>query len=89
MNSVTIDNNLYNEAILYADRKKMSISGLFEFAVRNFMDLHPIKSTKSVLDSVEYKNALEAMDEIMADEQTAYVPIDEDGRDERSEKYML
>lgn len=89
MNSVTIDNNLYNEAILYADRKKMSISGLFEFAVRNFMDLHPIKSTKSVLDSVEYKNALEAMDEIMADEQTVSVPTDEDGRDERSEKYML
>lgn len=89
MNSVTIDNNLYNEAILYADRKKMSISGLFEFAVRNFMDLHPIKSTKSVLDSVEYKNALEAMDEIMADEQTVSVPIDEDGRDARSEKYML
>ena len=89
MNSVTIDNNLYNEAILYADRKKMSISGLFEFAVRNFMDLHPIKSTKSVLDSVEYKNALEAMDEIMADEQTVSVPTDEDGRDGRSEKYML
>ena len=89
MNSVTIDNNLYNEAILYADRKKMSISGLFEFAVRNFMDLHPINSTKSVLDSVEYKNALEAMDEIMADEQTVSVPTDEDGRDERSEKYML
>lgn len=89
MNSVTIDNNLYNEAILYADRKKMSISGLFEFAVRNFMDLHPIKSTKSVLDSVEYKNALEAMDEIMADDQTVSVPIDEDGRDARSEKYML
>ena len=89
MNSVTIDNNLYNEAILYAGRKKMSISGLFEFAVRNFMDLHPIKSTKSVLDSVEYKNALEAMDEIMADEQTVSVPIDEDGRDARSEKYML
>ena len=89
MNSVTIDNNLYNEAILYADRKKMSISGLFEFAVRNFMDLHHIKSTKSVLDSVEYKNALEAMDEIMADEQTVSVPIDEDGRDARSEKYML
>ena len=86
MNSVTIDNNLYNEAILYADRKKMSISGLFEFAVRNSMDL---QSTKSVLDSVEYKNALEAMDEIMADEQTASVPIDEDGRDARSEKYML
>ena len=83
MNSVTIDNNLYNEAILYADRKKMSISGLFEFAVRNFMDLHPIKSTKSVLDSVEYKNALEAMDEIMADEQTVSVPIDEDGRNAR------
>ena len=89
MNSVTIDNNLYNEAILYADRKKMSISGLFEFAVRNFMDLHPIKSTKSVLDSVEYKNALEAMDEIMAVDQTVSVPIDEDGRDARSEKYML
>ena len=89
MNSVTIDNNLYNEAILYADRKKMSISGLFEFAVRNFRELHPIKSTKSILDSVEYKNALEAMDEIMADEQTVSVPTDEEGRDERSEKYML
>ena len=80
MNTITIDNNLYSEAILYAEKKRMSIAGLFESAVRNFMDSHPIKSKKSVLDSIEYKRALEAMDEIMADEQTVSVPIDEDGR---------
>ena len=53
------------------------------------MDSHPIKSNKSVLDSIEYKRALEAMDKIMADEQTVSVPIDEDGRDARTEKYIL
>ena len=90
MNRNTIDKNLYSEAILYAEEKKrMSIAGLFESAVRNFMDSHPIKSKKSVLDSIEYKRALEAMDEIMADEQIVSVPIDEDGRDARTEKYIL
>ena len=34
-------------------------------AVRNFMDSHPIKPRKSVLDSMEYKRALEAMDAII------------------------
>ena len=30
MNTITIDNNLYSEAILYAEEKKrMSIAGLF------------------------------------------------------------
>ena len=53
------------------------------------MDSHPISSKKSVLDSIEYKRALEAMDEIMADEQTVSVPADEDGRDARIEKYIL
>ena len=67
MNTITIDNKLYNEAILYAGKKRMSVAGLFESAVRNFMDLHPIKSKQSVLDSVEYKRALEAMDEFVAD----------------------
>ena len=83
MNTITIDNKLYNEAILYAGKKRMSVAGLFESAVRNFMDLHPIKSKQSVLDSVEYKRALEAMDEFVADEQTVSVPVDEDGRDAR------
>ena len=67
----------------------MSIAGLFESAVHNFMDSHPIKSKKSVLDSIEYKRALKAMDEIMADEQTVSGPIDEDGRDARTEKSLL
>ena len=89
MNTITIDNKLYNEAILYAGKKRMSVAGLFESAVRNFMDLHPIKSKQSVLDSVEYKRALEAMDELMADEQTVSVPVDEDGRDARIAKYIL
>ena len=89
MNTITIDNKLYNEAILYAGKKQMSVAGLFESAVRNFMDLHPIKSKQSVLDSVEYKRALEAMDELMADEQTVSVPVDEDGRDARIAKYIL
>ena len=89
MNTITIDNNLYNEAILYAGKRRMSVAGLFESAVRNFMDSHPIKPRKSVLDSMEYKKALEAMDAIMADEQTVSVPIDENGRDARIERYIL
>ena len=42
-----------------------------------------------MLDSIEYKRALEAMDAIMADEQTVSGPIDEDGRDARTEKYII
>ena len=86
--TITINNKLYNEAILYADQKRMSVSGLFEFAVRKFMEQHPVKTKNSVLNSAEYKKALQAMDEIMADEQTIDVPVDEDGRDVRVEKYM-
>ena len=89
MNTITIDNKLYNEAILYADQKRMSVSGLFEYAVRKLMEHHPVQPKSSVLDSDEYKKALEAMDEIMADEQTVTVPLDEDGRDARVERYML
>ena len=29
MNTITIDNNLYNEAILYAGKKRISVTGLF------------------------------------------------------------
>lgn len=89
MNTITIDNNLYNEAMLYADKKRMSVSGLFEYAVRKYMESHPVKTKGSVFDSIEYKRALEAMDEILADEQTVSVPVDEDGRDARIEKYIL
>ena len=38
MNTITIDNNLYNEAILYAGKRRMSVAALFESAVRKFMD---------------------------------------------------
>lgn len=89
MNTIIIDNKLYNEAILYAGQKRMSVSGLFEYAVRQFMKLNPVKTKSSILASDEYKKALEAMDEIVADEQTFTVPLDEDGRDARVEKYML
>ena len=83
MHTVTIDNHLYKEAILYASRKNISISGLFEYAVRNFMNLHPVKTKGSILDSIEYKKAL---DEITAGEQAVAVPADEDGRDARIEQ---
>ena len=89
MHTVTIDNHLYKEDILYASRKNISISGLFEYAVRNFMNLHPVKTKGSILDSIEYKKALEAMDEITAGEQAVAVPADEDGRDARIEQFSL
>ena len=55
MNTITIDNKLYNEAMQYADNKRMSVSALFEYAVRKFMELNPIRTKDSVLDSAEYK----------------------------------
>lgn len=88
MNTITIDNKLYNEAMQYADNKRMSISVLFEYAVRKFMELNPIRTKESVLDSAEYKRALDYMDELMAGEQTVSVPSDEDGREARIEKYV-
>ena len=88
MNTITIDNKLYKEAMQYADNKRMSISGLFELAVRKFMEHNPVRTKESVLDSAEYKRALDYMDELMAGEQIVSVPSDEDGRGARTEKYM-
>lgn len=88
MNTITIDNKLYNEAMQYADNKKMSISGLFEYAVRKFMELNPVRTKNSILDSAEYKRALDYMDELMAGEQSISIPSNEDGRDARTEKYI-
>ena len=43
-------------------------------AVRNFMDSHPIKPRKSVLDSMEYKRALEAiLSESVAHQRTSAI----------------
>lgn len=89
MSTVTIDPELYNEAIKYANNEKMSISGLFELAVRKLMDLHPMKANDTIPDSVEYRNALEYMDKLFAGEQNVSIPADEDGRDARAEKYVL
>ena len=88
MNTITIDNKLYNEAMQYADNKRMSVSALFEYAVRRFMELNPIRTKDSVLDSAEYKRALDYMDELMAGEQIVSVPSDEDGSEARIEKYV-
>lgn len=66
----------------------MSVSSLFEFAVRKLMDMKPTHQTNNVLESVKYKKALSFMDTIVADSYNIVVPADEDGREARSEKYM-
>lgn len=69
-------------------RKKMSVSSLFEFAVRKLMDMKPAHQTQNVFESVKYEKALNFMDTIVADSYNIVVPADEDGREARSEKYM-
>ena len=71
----------YNERFLLSSHRNLD--------KKYNMESHPVKTKGSVFDSIEYKRALEAMDEILADEQTVSVPVDEDGRDARIEKYIL
>lgn len=88
MNTITIDSQIYDEALQYASKKKMSVSSLFEFAVRKLMDMKPAHQTQNVFESVKYEKALNFMDTIVADSYNIVVPVDEDGREARSEKYM-
>lgn len=88
MNTITIDSKIYNEALRYASRKRMSVSSLFEIAVRKLIDMSPAHQTSNVFESIEYEKALNFMDTIVSDSQTISVPVDEDGREARIEKYM-
>lgn len=88
MSTITIDSRIYNEALQYASRKRMSVSNLFEVAVRKLMDMSPAHHTSNVYKSAEYEEALNFMDTIVSDSHTNSVPVDEDGREARIEKYM-
>jgi len=88
MNTITIDSQIYDEALQYASKKKMSVSHLFEVAVRKLLDMKPAHQTSNVFESLEYEKALNLMDTIVADSCKIVVPADEDGREARIEKHM-
>lgn len=89
MNTISIDSRIYGEALSYATKKKMSVSDLFELAVRKLMDKSPVSNTSDVTESAKYAEALDLMEDIVSDSYSnIHVPADEDGRDARVEKYL-
>ena len=88
MNTVTIDSQLYNEAVRYATKERMTLSGLFELAVRRLMYVDTPQTSSKVIDRKEFQKALDYMNLLMSEEDNLSVPADEDGKAERLKKYL-
>ena len=91
MNTISINTRLYNDALNFASKKRMSISTLVELAVRHFIDVGQLQSSQSghaKIDQMEFQKALDHMDSLMSGYDGMVVPADEDGRDARVEKYL-
>lgn len=88
MNTISINPQLYDEALKYASSESMSVSTLFELAVRKFITVRQTKSPHRILDRTEYQKALDYMDALMSDTVHVDVPFGEDGREARTEKHL-
>lgn len=88
---MTIDNNVYRKAELYARMHNISVERLIEQTIMKLVDLEPTapQPDKSFKDSDEFKNAMAYMETLVADDLTSPVDSDEDGRDVRTGKYNL
>lgn len=67
----------------------MSVSDLFELAVRKLIDMKPVRQLVNVFEIAEYEDFLNFMDAITSDSGQVSVPADEDGCDARIEKYHV
>lgn len=88
---MTIDNNVYRQAELYARMHNISVERLVEQTIMKMISLEPNapQPAKSFKDTEEFKNAMAYMETLVADDLTSPVASDEDGRDERTEKFKL
>lgn len=90
MNTVSINSSLYNSTELYARQHHITIEEAVESGLRLLLNqFHTTKEkAKSVWDTDEYKNALAHVRSLSL-KGGQPIPSDEDGREARTEKYML
>lgn len=90
MNTVTINNSLYNSTEQYARRHKMTVEQVVETGLKLLFNQFHTKQNMagSVWETDKYKNALAYLD-TLADGCGTPIPADEDGRDARTRKYSL
>lgn len=88
---MTIDNNVYRKAERYARLHNTSVEHLVEHTIISYINLEPTVSSpvKTFRETDEFKNAMDIMESLVADDLDSPVPADEDGRGCRTKKYML
>lgn len=90
MNTINIDNSLYNSTIQYAQQHNMNINQVVEAGLKLLLSQISPKheKAKSVWETGEYKDAMAYLD-TLSDSRGNNIPADEDGREARTEKYEL
>ena len=86
MNTLTIDQAVYDGAALYARQNNMSIQKVIELGVKLLLDNVRHSNTKA--NDMELEEALKFVSTLSA-KGGRTVPVDENGRDARIEKYIL
>ena len=86
MNTLTIDQAVYDGAALYARQNNMSIQKVIELGVKLLLDNVRHSNTKT--NDMELEQALKYVSTLSA-KGGRTVPMDENGRDARIEKYIL
>ena len=86
MNTLTIDQAVYDGAALYARQNNMSIQKVIELGVKLLLDNVRHSNTKA--NDMELEEALKYVSTLSA-KGGRTVPVDENGRDARIEKYIL
>ena len=83
MNTLTIDQALYDGAALYARQNNMSVQKVIELGVKLLLDNvhHSNTKTNDLEEALKYVSTLSAKG-------GRSVPVDENGRDARIEKYV-
>lgn len=90
MNTISIDSSLYNSTEEYARQHHMNINQVVEAGLKLLLTQISPKHEKaeSVWDTDEYRNAMAYLD-TLSDKSGKPIPADEDGRNARTEKYVL
>ncbi len=93
MNTITIDSDMYKDAVEYARRYNMSVREVVEYGIQLVIGSISGKTANKRAEKVHepsLEEALGYMDSIVSDGFGKMpVPADDDGRDARTEKYML
>ena len=89
MNTVTLDNAIYNEMITYAQLNNISVSDVLKDCWHTFVEKTNYR-TASVpyTETASFKQAMDVLDAFVADDLLSPVPAEEDGKGiVASEKY--